>query len=87
MQLVKIVFRGQGRYKEIIAGDSAGTAFLTRALVGNILITLYKQVIIDHVAFSFFHIRPLQKETTALFIFRRVAGVSNGRNTMNRLWS
>jgi hypothetical protein len=53
MHFVKMVFRGQGKYREIIVGDSAGTGYLVRNLVGRVLATLYKQAIIDHTAVQF----------------------------------
>lgn len=53
MQLVRIVFRGQGKYKEVIVGDSVGTACIARALAGRVLITLYQRVIFDYVVVQF----------------------------------
>lgn len=53
MHFVKIVFRGQGRYREIIVGDSVGTACLVRTLGASVLGTLYAQTSIDHVAVQF----------------------------------
>lgn len=53
MYYVQIIFRGQGKHKEVIVGDCAGTASVTRNLVGNSLIMLYEQVIIDDVSVQF----------------------------------
>lgn len=53
MERLRIVIRCQGKHKEVLVGDSAGTACVVRELVGWTLVTLYDRVEIEHVAVQF----------------------------------
>jgi len=53
MDLVQMVIRCQSKYREVLVGDTAGTACVVQKLVGQILVSLYEQVRIDDVAVQF----------------------------------
>ena len=53
MDLVQMVIRCQSKYREVLVGDTAGTACVAQKLAGQVLVTLYEQVKIDDVAVQF----------------------------------
>ena len=53
MERLRIVIRCQGKHKEVLVGDTAGTARVVRELVGWTLVTLYDRVEIEYAAVQF----------------------------------
>jgi len=58
MERLHITIRCQGPYREVIVGDTVGTACFVRELVGQILVTLYEQARIDDIAVQFLSFPP-----------------------------